>query len=869
MSSLQDLFDSGKARRFSGPQLHEIAFPLGGIGTGTVSLGGYGDFRDWEIFNRPSKGMLLPNSGAAIWACEEGREPVLRLAEAQLQPPYSAGFGLSPSGGTGLPRLERGVFTGAYPFARLDMSDPALPVELSLTAFNPLIPLDAEDSGLPVAILRYRIRNLAPRPVQTTLSWALFNAIGLGGSDVAGNYRGHQYGQNLNEWVPGEDLRGLRLTSSRYAPDAIQYGSLALATTWQDCSYRTSWTLPDQHWAWDQFLTYWEDLQDGRLQDQYPVAPTEDQATTSCALAMSASLEPGESVEMPVVLAWHFPNRTVKGSGWGASETIIGNHYSTRFGDAWSAAEYAIRNLPDLEEKSVRYVRSMLDSTLPDYVLDAAMANVSTLRTQTCMRTADGEFHGFEGCGDNSGCCHGTCTHVWNYEQTTAFMYPSLSRSLRNTEFLNDTAENGLMSFRTELPLGSPRNGRAAADGQMGSVMRLYRDWQLNGDDDWLRQLWPHVKAAVEFAWVEGGWDADRDGVMEGIQHNTYDVEYHGPTPQTGFWYLGALRAAAEMAHALGDETTATTYQELFERGSRWWDEHLFNGEFYIQEVRSQAGKPVAEGLTIGMGAAVGADPLYQLGPGCLSDQLLAQYMASVSDLGYLLDPAHVQEAMRAIYRYNYKHDLRAHVSAMRTYALNDEGGLLICSWPRGGRPAIPTPYADEVWTGIEYIAATSLIYEGLVEEGLRIVETARARHDGARRNPWDEPECGHHYARAMAAWGPILALSGFHWSAPSGAMSFAPRVNAEDFRCFWSTPTAWGSFQLRAGAGGLQATLSVEWGEQTLQSLALPGAAGTLQALVGAAPVACSVQAEAGRLVCSFAPGVTLKEGQSLLISG
>lgn len=869
--SLSDLFDSGKARRFSGPALHEIAFPLGGIGTGTVSLGGRGQFRDWEIFNRPSKGFQFPFTWATLWAREEGREPVTRIAEARLQPPFSTSHGLLPALGAGLPRLERAVFTGVYPFARAEMYDPALPVEITLTAFNPLIPSEPDDSGLPIAVLRYRLRNHSGRTVSASLAFSLLNILGADGLQSPGGLGMAYFGGNLNEWVDDGTLRGLRMTSSRYAPDEAPYGSLALTTTWPDCSYRTNCLVPNAHWPWDSTLVYWEDLvADGRLQDQYPCDPSETGKTHLGALALSADLEPGESLELPFLLAWHFPNRTVKGCGWGAEEDFIGNYYATRFPDAWAAAAYATEHLPRLEAKSARYVQAMLASTLPDFVLDAATANSSTLRTQTCMRTADGAFHGFEGCSPQSGCCHGTCTHVWNYEQTTAFLYPSLSRSIRDTEFLNNTDERGLMSFRTKLPLGSGAWGKAAADGQMGAIMRLYRDWQLCGDDEWLRRLWPQARAALEFAWVEGGWDADRDGVMEGVQHNTFDVEYHGPTPQTGFFYLGALRAGEEMARALGDEASADRYHVLWEQGSRWWDEHLFNGEYYYQKVQSQVGKPIAEGLSVGMGAEVLADPLYQLGPGCLSDQLLGQYMASVAGLGYLADPAHVHAALAAVYRYNFKPDLRAHVNAMRAYAVNQEGGLLICSWPHGGRPEIPTPYADEAWTGIEYIAATSLIYEGLIEEGLRIIQAARARHDGERRNPWDEPECGHHYARAMSAWAPLLALSGFSYSAPQAALAFAPRVSADDFRCFWSGPGAWGSLGQRVTANGVEAWVAVDHGELRLSSLtlAMEGLSGA-RASLGANAVPCQVVGGEGTTTFRLAQPLQLTEGQTFRIIG
>ncbi len=149
MSNLTEIFDSGKVRRFSGRQLREIAFPLGGIGTGTVSLGGRGQLRDWEIFNRPGKGFVMPFSFATLWVEQKGEPPLTRVLESRLQPPYSSGGGLPFEQAAGLPRLERAIFTGAYPFARIEFADAQLPISVALEAFNPLIPLDADESGLP------------------------------------------------------------------------------------------------------------------------------------------------------------------------------------------------------------------------------------------------------------------------------------------------------------------------------------------------------------------------------------------------------------------------------------------------------------------------------------------------------------------------------------------------------------------------------------------------------------------------------------------------------------------------------------------------------------------------------------------------
>jgi len=147
---------------------------------------------------------------------------------------------------------------------------------------------------------------------------------------------------------------------------------------------------------------------------------------------------------------------------------------------------------------------------------------------------------------------------------------------------------------------------------------------------------------------------------------------------------------------------------------------------------------------------------------------------------------------------------MRDHANPNRVYALNDEKGLLICTWPKGGTPTVPVPYADECMTGFEYQAASHMIFEGLVEEGLSVVRAVRERFDGERRNPWNEFECGSHYARAMSSYAILLAMSGFEYDMTVGRIGFSPAAGAgegaEPFRCFWSLATAWGTVECRTG---------------------------------------------------------------------
>jgi uncharacterized protein (DUF608 family) len=392
------------------------------------------------------------------------------------------------------------------------------------------------------------------------------------------------------------------------------------------------------------------------------------------------------------------------------------------------------------------------------------------------------------------------------------------------------TRENGYQSFRVNLPLVRAQEARpAAADGQMGMIMRLWRDWRLSGDEEFLKRLWPHARRALEFAWIPGGWDGDRDGVMEGCQHNTMDIEYYGPNPEVGVWYLGALRAAEEMARHLDEKDFADTCRRCFANGSRWLDANLFNGEYYEQQiVPPENEKAIADGLRLGVGAADLADPDLQLGAGCLTDQLVGQVMAHVCGLGYLLHRAHVAATLQSILKYNWREHFSGHFNPFRSYALGDDQGLLVATYPRGRRPKRPFPYAFEVWSGLEYTAAAGLLYEGQEADALKIIAAVRARHDGRRRNPFDEPECGHHYARAMASWACVLAWTGFRYDAIAREMAF--RAVEKRTMWFWSTGDAWGTVTQKPAEDAIEVALEALGGSVVIQKLTLHGA-GSAQA--------------------------------------
>jgi uncharacterized protein (DUF608 family) len=818
--------------------LDRTALPLGGIGAGTVSLGGRGDLRDWEVMNRPAKGYVPRRALFALYCRPLGGEAVTRLLEGPLPDRLVEGPSGSPAANAGLPRFATCTYEAAYPLAQVLLEDPNVPLQVRLEAFNPLIPADADASGLPVAVLRYVLHNPTDQAITAAVCGSVENFIGNDGVSKAS--RG-----NVNEWHAGGDAEGvcgIIMRSNGVDPGAGTWGTLALATTApaEAVTHRLAWTEPG-FFSTD-LLDFWDDFStDGRL-DPRPHRPEGEPPVGS--LCVNVEVPPGDRVSITFLLAWHFPNRwswtnapadppanarlQILPSGE-RRETIV-NHYATRFADAWAVAGRTAASLPHLECRTLAFVRAVCATAVPAVVKEAALNNLTALRSQTSFRLATGELMGWEGCGDDAGCCPGSCTHVWNYDLATPHLFGELARSMRRIEFLHGTDERGKMSFRVELPLNRGREYvMAAADGQLGCIVKLYREWRLSGDDAFLRELWPAARRTMEFCWLPGGWDADRDGVMEGCQHNTMDVDYYGPNPQMQGWYLAALLAAARMARHVDEPELADECRRMFDGGRAHMGRELFNGEYFEHHVQKPA-DPAA--LLAGTQLrklrpdelADGGQIDSQLASGCLVDQLVGPLLARTGGLGDdWLDPSHVRTTLESILRYNFRQRLGDHVNVMRTYALADEPGLLMGSYPRGNRPIKPFPYYPEVMTGFEYTAAVHMLFHGMRDEGLKVIAAVRSRYDGTRRNPFNEAECGHHYARAMVAWGAMLALSGFDYDAHLAQMSFA-ELPAGDAHWFWSTGDAWGTYG-RSDAGA-PTTLKVLGGRVRLQRVMVGGKA-------------------------------------------
>lgn len=810
-----------------------LAFPLGGIGTGTISLGSRGQLKDWEIFSKPDKGRTPRHSLAMIWVGSPDKKTDCRILEACIQPPYEGVCGLGRGNLPGLPRFRKTEFTGNYPFATVRFHQPDFPVQLSLEAFNPMIPLDIENSSLPIAVLRYTVENKTSKNQRVCLAYSLTNF----------NDQHHCYS---NFARTAQNLKAVRLSYKDGSIHKID-GTVCIGTDGTNARILPNWNNSKDR---DEAMAFWDYFSKfGKLSE-----PKKDYTAATASVASDFMLKPKCSKQVTFYITWHFSRRTIGACAWNNWQhsptddtTNIGNYYAGQYTDAWDAMKKIVPRLPKLEKETRKFVSTLAKSSLPPAVLDAVSANMSTIRTQTIFRTANGRFHGFEGCTDKSGAGFGDCHHVYNYETATGSLFPQIAGSFLDTILFINTDENGINSFRTilpveankvnkitipvpnglkgwlQLPIGTKRINKVAADGTLGTIVRLYRYWQLTGNTKQLKKFWPAVKNIFAFTWKKNSWDGDMDGVLEGVQHNTYDCEFYGPNPLCTNWYLAALNAATKMADELNDCDFADKCRKLFTNGSKWVDKNLFNGEYYKQIVKSIPANKINPVFETRTGARNRRNPYHQIENGCLIDQVVGQYFAHICNLGYILNRTNIKKALSSILKYNFKENFYGHQSTQRCYALNNEAGVVVCSYPHNDRPELPMPYINEIMTGFEYQLAAHLIYEGMIQHGLKIVESIRNRFDGLKRNCWDEAEYGHHYARAMASWALLPALSGFQWSAIENSLKFDPKINQNNFSTFFITPTCWGTYSQKNLVGKPEFEIKILYGNLILNQLCLP----------------------------------------------
>lgn len=799
---------------YHGPYLNRVAFPMGGMGAGMICMEGTGALSHVSIRNRPDI-FNEPGMFAAIHV--KGLTHGAKILEGPV--PDWKKFGMKDAGNgsggatTGLPHFSGASFLTRFPFSHLDIHDNDIPMKVKITGWSPFIPTDDDHSSMPIAALEYTFTNRASSTLESVFSFNAKNFLKLDGGKnrILGTKNGFVLHEDGNKENPFSTDLAFCVDDSKATVD--------------HCWFRGGW--------WDPFTIAWNTVKQGELRAVPPV----DENAPGASIYVPFNLSPGKSKTIKLKLAWYTPDSLEThgkmgirkencdpASGCCNSPSDIkldpydkdfnGKYYkpwySSRFGSIEEVLSYWNEHYDALKKKSTLFTDAFYSSTLPAEVIEAVASNLTILKSPTVLRQYDGRLWNFEGCGDSWGCCHGSCTHVWNYAQAIPHLFPALERSLRHTEFCESQDAVGHQNFRSVMPIQpATHDFHSAADGQLGGIMKVYREWRISGDRTWLEKMYPMVKSSMDYCITT--WDPKEKGVIEEPHHNTYDIEFWGPDGMHSSFYIGALHAMIAMGKYLSFDISR--YENLAAKAKSFMEHELFDGEYFIQQITYkglQAKDPTTVQTFGGEYSKEAKEllekegPKYQYGKGCLSDGVLGAWIATMCGQPELIDPNKIKSHLAAVHQYNLKQDLSEHANPQRpSFALGKEGGLLLCSWPKGGKLSLPFVYSDEVWTGIEHQVASHLMHMGYVTKGLEIVRASRNRYDGRIRNPFNEYECGHWYARALSSYGYLQALTGVRYDAVEQTLYIDSKIG--DFTSFLSAGNGFGTVSLKNGVPGIK----------------------------------------------------------------
>lgn len=801
---------------YSGKNLNRIAFPIGGMGAGMFCLEGTGSISGMSVHNHPEV-FNEPCMFAAISV--KGLKNGTKVLEGQVPDWKKFGQPGSANGSAGMsygfPRFQSAKFAARFPFATIGLSDDDIPLDIDIKGWSPFIPGDADNSSLPAGSLEYSFRNNGNSEINAVFSYN------------SRNFMSQNNGKNKIRSAGN----GFILTEEGVKDKPETAGEFAIFTTEPEtivdhCWFRGGW--------WDPLTITWSAILKGETRTTGPV----EKDAPGASLYVPFSLPPGKTKKITVMMAWYVPDTNLKygkdseekneencSGSCSCKDPYYKPWYTSKFKGIEEIINYWKTNYKELFSKSELFTDSFYNSTLPPEITEAIAANLAILKSPTVLRQPDGKLWSWEGCGDDAGCCAGSCTHVWNYAQAIPHLFPKLERTLRETEFFPSQDKEGHQTFRSALPIRPiATTFYAASDGQLGGIMKMYRDWRISGDSNWMEKMYPHVVQSMDYCIHT--WDPRLTGTLEEPHHNTYDIEFWGPDAMCTGFYLGALRAISEMGRYLGEDVQK--YLSLYEKGKKAIETELYDGEYFIQNIKWKglnAPDPVA--LSKGSwnsdyseearGLLEKEGPKYQYGKGCLSDGALGVWIAAVCGLNNIIDNEKVASHVRSVYKYNFKADLSDHSNPQRpSYALGNEGGLLLCTWPKGEMLSLPFVYSNEVWTGIEYQVASHLMMIGEKEKALDIVKACRSRYDGQVRNPFDEYECGHWYARAMSSYGMLQGLTGIRYDAVTQEMFIGS--SGGDFTSFIATETGFGNIGMKNG----KPFLNTVYGEITVKNFVI-----------------------------------------------
>lgn len=836
--------------------LKYIGMPVGGIGAGQVYLGGDGQLWYWDIFNfqrinpgGPGDKFYL-NPMVQDHRFEQGFALRVKGAITQTVKPLRNG---------GFSEIS---FHGQYPIGNVSYKDDSFPIEVNLKAFSPFIPTNSEESGFPAVIMEYTLKNSGDSKIEVELIGWLQNASNYSSSHA-------KKGAHINTIIESE--KGLQLVCSsegKELTDLPDHGNMTLTLLGKGNRWSSPKTPSD--------INY--NLAEVRPSKEIS-ARSELGLNLTGALGEVVQLESKEEKTVTFVLSWYYPNLQRKESGFHnlKNRKNLRYYYSQRFSSSSDVTDYISSNYESLAGVTKDWVNTWYNSTLPTWFLDRTFVNTGTLATTSCYRLTDltgdpdnmGRFYAMEGVYLG----HGTCTHVFHYEQALGRVFPNLARQLREQiDYGLSYKESGIIQYRSaEFHNMGHQDGRDyAVDGHAGTILRTYREHSMSADNSFLEKNWPKIKKSIMYMIAHDKEKTGKaDGILEGIQYNTLDRMWYGKNAWISSMYNAALRAGEAMATDVGDSSFEKQCRKIARLGHENITNELYNGEYFINLLDPENPEPPNSNI------------------GCHIDQVLGQSWAIQAGLPRILPVEETKSALASIYKYNFQKDYGdyledAKIQPVRFYAIPGEAGTVMCSFPRGGEEKAPgkieseweklvVGYFSECMTGFTYQAAGHMIAEGLVDEGMEMIKAIHDRYNPATRNPYNEVEYGNHYTRAMSSYGAYVAASGFSYHGPKGEISFDPKVSPENFTGAFITAEGWGSFSQRRSGNTHTISLELAYGKLKLTqfetSVSGGGNINAVQVQLDGKNIETEFKRNGDSVVIEL-PELEMKKGQKLIVN-
>ncbi len=796
---IASLYARGEALNARGEDLKYIGMPINGIGTGQIYLGGDGKLWCWNLDGEPDEPWKDMGSGHKYMKPITPHSPINQGFALQVGSENDKRvFRLDSTG------FKNVLFTNKYPMGDVTYQDDNCPVKVKLEAYTPFVPLNRDASSYPVIVMRYTIENTSEEAQDIAIAgWIENFSNHRTRKENSNGIRLSQY-QEFNDlsvvecWA--EPFQDNKTTNTKTVPFnlANDFGAVALGLLGSDKPDFVD-TMRSQQGDIDLFDAKKLNKKAKKVQKR----SFSEKAYAS--LGKRVQLQPGKQKTIAFTLSWRFPNaRHV--TGYGQTEwTRDINYYATQWPNSRESANVVAKQEEELRENTKKWVDTWYDSTLPYWFLERTFIPVDCMQTQLAGRM--GMQNARYSLDEGVTCCEGNCTHVWHYAQGLARLFPVIERECREqVDFdLSFKKDTGAMNFRC-----STKAFKEAPDGQCGTILRVLRESQMTTDYSFLESIWERTKLSMDY--VITTWDKDEDGVMTGAQHNTLDGNWFGKVHWLTNMYHAALKASAVMAKQMKEPKVAERYENLVALGAKSMVDLMWKEEFgyfiHIPELEPEK----TRGSTTG----------------CHIDQVLGEFWLYNLGLDPILPRDKVRKALDSLWKYNFSPnigDFRKNNPKGRWYAAEGDAGLVMCTWPFGKENAQKTnfhKYYNECMSGFEWQVSAHMIWEGMLEKGLAIGKAISDRYQPKHRNPYNEVECGDHYARALASYSAFMAICGYKYNGPEGKLAFGPRMQKENFKAAFTTAEGWGQFIQKVEKNKLFVAINLRYGLLKIKEFSL-----------------------------------------------